>query len=154
MNKTASLRRIQNEVSQINTQSAEYSKMFSLNIVKDNIYKWKGVIYGPEDSLYEGAVFELDIELPENYPYSPLKVKFLTPISHVNVNKNGDICLDILKEKWTSSQNIRSVMLSIILLLSQPNIEDPLNSDLANLYKTNKKQYVDLIKKSCKNTTV
>ena len=149
---TANLRRIQNEIDQIRKRGSEYDKMFSIDMVNDDVYNWKAIIYGPNDSLYEGYKFNLDIKLSHDYPYSPIGVKFITPIRHVNINTHGDICLDILKHNWTPSQNIQSIMLSIYILLSEPNIEDPLNSDLAKLYRTNKQEYENSIKQFCQIT--
>jgi len=81
-------------------------------------------------------------------------MKFITPIQHVNVNANGDICMDILKNKWSSALNIRTVLISLISLLSQPNTEDPLNSELAELYRTNKDAYVKKIKIACRKQAI
>lgn len=150
MNTTANLRRIQNEIRQIQRCSDEYSGMFQLNMVNDNAYHWKGIIIGPEESLYEGYKFELEIKLPENYPFSPPSVKFITPISHVNVNSKGDICLDILKNNWAPSQNIQSVMLSLRLLLRYPNTDDPFNQELAEIFRSDIKEYERIVRMDCK----
>ena len=149
---TANLRRIQNEIDQIKKRGNEYDNMFNINMVNDDVYNWKAIVHGHKDSLYEGYKFHLDIKLPYDYPYSPIGVKFITPIRHVNINTHGDICLDILKNNWNPSQTIQSVMLSIYILLSEPNTEDPLNSDLAKLYRTNKEEYENNIKQFCRTT--
>ena len=53
---------------------------------------------GAPDSAYSEGHFELDIQIPEEYPISPPKVKFLSKVFHPNVHfKTGEICLDILK---------------------------------------------------------
>ena len=36
------------------------------------------------------------------YPYQSPTVKFTTPCFHPNVDNHGNICLDILKEKWSA----------------------------------------------------
>lgn len=149
MNSTSNLRRIQNEVKSLKGNTEEYGKMFNVNMVGDDMYHWQAILIGPPDSLYQGYNFKLDIVLPADYPYSPPRVKFITPIQHVNVNNGGDICLDILKGNWVPSQNIRSILLSIRLLLAEPNPKDPFNSDLATLHRTDKKEYIRKIKKSC-----
>jgi len=47
----------------------------------------------------------------------------------------GRICLDILKDKWSPALQIRSVLLSIQALLSAPNLDDPLDQEIANFWK-------------------
>lgn len=149
MNYTSTLRRIKKESEQLQSLTEEYTKMFIIKMVDDNIYKWEAIIYGPEDTLYAGYEFVLDITLPSDYPSSPIGVKFMTHIQHVNINATGDICLDILKTKWTATCNVTSVLISIISLLGDPNPTDPLNSELAELYRTDNDKYISTIKKAC-----
>ncbi|MCL4166978.1 UNVERIFIED_CONTAM: hypothetical protein GTU68_028702 [Idotea baltica] len=66
------------------------------------------------------------------------KVIFTTKIYHPNIDKLGRICLDILKKNWSPALLIKSVLLSIQSLLSEPNPDDPLNNEAAHEWKTNK----------------
>ncbi|GAB1608591.1 ubiquitin-conjugating enzyme E2 N [Argonauta hians] len=95
------------------------------------------VVAGPSESPYEGGVFNLELFLPEEYPMSAPKVRFLTKIYHPNIDKLGRICLDILKDKWSPALQIRTVLLSIQALLSAPNPDDPLANDVAEQWKVN-----------------
>ncbi|XP_069797797.1 ubiquitin-conjugating enzyme E2 T isoform X1 [Narcine bancroftii] len=61
-------------------------------------------ILGIANSPYEGGIFDLDIILPERYPFEPPKIRFLTPIYHPNIDTAGRICLDILKLPPKSSE--------------------------------------------------
>lgn len=61
--------------------------------------------------------FKLSLEFPSSYPYTAPTVKFITPCFHPNVDLQGNICLDILKEKWSASYDVRAVLLSIQSLL-------------------------------------
>ena len=106
--------------------------------IDDNIYKWKAFINGPKDSPYEGGLFELEMNFTNRYPFKPPKVVFITKIYHMNINSSGQICLDILKDKWSPALTISKLLLSICSLLTDPNPDDPLVPEIANLYKNNK----------------
>ena len=76
----------------------------------------------------------------------PPKVLFITKIYHPNIDKLGRICLDILKDKWSPALLIKSVLLSIQALLSAPNPDDPLDEEIAKLWKTDLKKAQDVAK--------
>lgn len=95
------------------------------------------IIIGPAQSPYENGTFKLELFLPEEYPMSPPKVRFLTKIYHPNIDKLGRICLDILKDKWSPALQIRTVLISIQALLSAPNPDDPLADEVAKEWKVN-----------------
>ncbi|KAJ1673650.1 ubiquitin-conjugating enzyme E2 N [Spiromyces aspiralis] len=108
----------------------------------------------PHDDNIDGGMFpivdglfKLELFLPEEYPMSPPKVRFLTKIYHPNIDKLGRICLDILKDKWSPALQIRTVLLSIQALLSAPNPEDPLANDVADHWKTNEQEAIQTARK-------
>lgn len=103
-----------------------------------NMFKWVATIMGPSASPYEGGVFGLDIEFPSEYPFKPPKIRFTTKIYHCNINDKGGICLDILKDNWSPALTISKVLLSICSLLTDPNPDDPLVPEIANLLKCNR----------------
>ncbi|KAK2101606.1 ubiquitin-conjugating enzyme E2 E3 [Saguinus oedipus] len=72
----------------------------------DNIYEWRSTILGPLGSVYEGGVFFLDITFSSDYPFKPPKVTLRTRIYHCNMNSQGVICLDILKDNWSLALTI------------------------------------------------
>ena len=75
----------------------------------DNLYEWVSTILGPPGSPYEGGIFFLDIHFSPEYPFKPPKVTFRTRIYHCNVNSQGVICLDILKDNWSPALTISKV---------------------------------------------
>ena len=107
----------------------------------DDLYQWQATIVGPSDSPYQGGLFFLDIRFPVDYPFKPPKINFVTKIYHPNINSNGGICLDILKDQWSPALTISKVLLSISSLLTDPNPNDPLVPDIANLYKSDRNKY-------------
>merc|ERR1712072_1034987 len=111
--------------------------------VGDDLFNWQATITGPPDSPYQNGVFFLNIVFPSDYPFKPPKVSFVTKIYHCNVNSNGAICLDILKDQWSPALTISKVLLSISSLLTDPNPDDPLVTEIANVFKTNRKKFDD-----------
>ena len=136
------LKRLQKELKFI---SDETDANISASIVDDNMYHWIGIIGGPIKTAYEEGIFELDIHIPEDFPHTPPKIQFITKVYHPNINESGHICLDILKKSaWSPAQTIRTLLISIISLLDNPNPDDPLVGRIA-------REYTDDIKKFKKN---
>ncbi|KAI7904965.1 ubiquitin-conjugating enzyme E2-16 kDa [Cokeromyces recurvatus] len=109
--------------------------------IGDDLFHWQATIMGPEDSPYQGGVFFLSIHFPTDYPFKPPKINFTTKIYHPNINSNGSICLDILKDQWSPALTISKVLLSVCSLLTDPNPDDPLVPELAHIYKTDRARY-------------
>ena len=109
--------------------------------IDNNLFKWAATIMGPGDSAYEGGLFNLLIDFPPDYPFKPPKVRFTTKVYHCNVNAQGGICLDILKDNWSPALTISKVLLSICSLLTDPNPDDPLVPEIARLLKKDKGQH-------------
>jgi ubiquitin-conjugating enzyme E2 D/E len=109
--------------------------------IGDNLFEWGAVILGPIGTPYEGGVFNLNISIPTGYPFKPPIVIFKTVIYHPNINSSGSICLDILKTQWSPALTISKILLSICSLLADPNPNDPLVPEIANILKTDIELY-------------
>jgi ubiquitin-conjugating enzyme E2 D/E len=107
----------------------------------NDLFNWEATIIGPTETPYEGGIFKLKILFPADYPFKPPKITFETRIYHPNINANGGICLDILKDQWSPALNITKVLLSICSLLDEPNPDDPLMPEIAQLFKSNKEEF-------------
>merc|ERR1712018_311316 len=110
----------------------------------DKLFEWIATVNGPADSVYDGLKYKLRLEFPAAYPYTAPTVKFVTPCFHPNVDQHGNICLDILKEKWSALYEVRTILLSIQSLLGEPNNDSPLNTQAATMW-SNQIQYKRLL---------
>eukprot|EP00043_Microstomoeca_roanoka_P025864 m.10132 g.10132 ORF g.10132 m.10132 type:complete len:156 (+) comp5933_c0_seq1:240-707(+) len=119
----------------------------------DNLFQWKATIVGAEGTAYASLKYKLTIKFPTEYPYSAPVVTFDTPCFHPNVDNHGNICLDILKDKWSPSYDIRTVLLSIQSLLGDPNVDSPLNCHAAELW-ANPKVYKEQLSKHYQENVV
>ena len=52
----------------------------------DDITHLEGSFEGPPDTPYEGGKFNVDIRIPNDYPFKPPQMKFKTKIWHPNVS--------------------------------------------------------------------
>eukprot|EP00062_Callorhinchus_milii_P026495 gi/632988668/ref/XP_007883235.1/ PREDICTED: ubiquitin-conjugating enzyme E2 R2-like [Callorhinchus milii] len=101
-----------------------------------------------------------------DYPYSPPAFRFLTKMWHPNIYENGDVCISILhppiddpqsgelpSERWNPTQNVRTILLSVISLLNEPNTFSPANVDASVMFrkwrdsKGKDKEYAEIIRK-------
>lgn len=134
-----SARRIQKELDDLRTNPLD---VCSAGPVKeDDLFVWEATLMGPKDSPYEGGLFSLLIDFPTNYPFKPPKVVFKTKVFHPNINSQGGICLDILKDQWSPALSVAKVLLSISSLLTDANPKDPLVPDIARLYVEDRAEF-------------
>ncbi|XP_042513970.1 ubiquitin-conjugating enzyme E2 D1-like [Macadamia integrifolia] len=138
----------------IKSEFATYRLKHELEIIKedpfthcscgpegDDILKWQAAIMGPPDTPIEDGIYFLSIDIPENYPFSPPKIKFQTKIFHPSIDEDGNIYVDILEEDgWTPAMSIMSSLISIWSILPDPSILDP-SGPLADLDSVERKNF-------------
>lgn len=126
---------------------------------------WNAVIFGPgtipyflpilfnhnifiylADTPFEDGTFKLLLTFDESYPNKPPSVKFLSRMFHPNVYANGELCLDILQNRWSPTYDVAAILTSIQSLLHDPNPNSPANAEAAGLYRENMKEYVRRVK--------
>lgn len=84
----------------------------------DSLFRWVGTIHGAAGTVHEDLRYKLSLEFPSGSLTAPT-VKFLTPCYHPSVDTQGNICLDILKDKWSALYDVRTILLSIQSLLGE-----------------------------------
>ncbi|KAI0698112.1 ubiquitin-conjugating enzyme/RWD-like protein [Cytidiella melzeri] len=132
----ARLRRVNKEIADCKNDK---SSNITINLIDNSPYHLKGSFSGPDGTPYEGGHFEVDIVIPDSYPFQPVKMKFLTKIYHPNVSSaSGAICLDILKDAWSPVLTLKSTLISLQSLLCSPEPNDPQDAEVAKHYLTSK----------------
>mmetsp|Transcript_11038 Transcript_11038/g.12659 ORF Transcript_11038/g.12659 Transcript_11038/m.12659 type:complete len:155 (-) Transcript_11038:101-565(-) len=114
---------------------------------EDNLMIWEAIIFGPENTPWEGGTFKLSMEFTEEYPNKAPKVKFITKMFHPNVYADGGICIDILQTQWSAIYDVSAILTSLQSLLCDPNPDSPANAEAAKLYKEDRKEYIQRVKK-------
>ena len=118
-----------------------------VKLVDGNIRHWKGRIKGPIDTCYAGGIFDVDIIIPDDYPFKPPKMKFDTKIWQPNISSvTGAICLDILKNEWTPALTIRTALISLQALMCEPVPDDPQDAVVAKQYMSDIKLFNETAK--------
>jgi len=102
----------------------------------------------PTDGLYRGAEFKFTITIPSTYPYDPPKAQCDTMIYHPNIDWEGHVCLNILRADWMPVLNLGAVIFGLVTLFLQPNPDDPLNKEVAQLMIDNRTTFERNVKQS------
>lgn len=134
--------RIQREFKDLQNEPLEGVGIYNLD---DKMDSFMVQLVGQNDTPYEHGLFELNIHIPTKYPFEPPQINFKTPIYHPNIDKAGRICLDLLKPRpdgnWNPSISLKILLSSIKYLMINPNLDDPLEMDIAELCKYNPNEF-------------
>lgn len=150
------IRRLQSELKQIIKDPNYY---YSISPDENNFFKWNFIIIGPEDTLYEGGIFNGYINFKKNYPNTAPEVTITSDMYHPNIYKNGKVCMSILHNgrdeygyendsiRWNPTQGVNSIMMSLISILSDPNTDSPANIDASNMLSNNFEKFKYIVRK-------
>ena len=111
---SSNVKRLQSELMQLMMSGTSGVTAFPKG---ENLNEWTATIKGADKTVYEGLEYKLDMKFPADYPYSAPTVKFVTPCFHPNVDQYGNICLDILKDKWSAAYSVQTILVSLQSLL-------------------------------------
>jgi ubiquitin-conjugating enzyme E2 M len=96
----------------------------------------------PDSGFWVGAKYVFSFIIPASYPHEPPKVTCRNKIYHPNINFEGNVCLNILREDWKPVLDINAVIYGLIYLFYEPNPDDPLNREAADLFRTDRAQVI------------
>jgi len=95
----------------------------------------------PQDGLWKGAKFKFVVKTPNGYPHDPPGVTCDTRVYHPNIDLQGKVCLNILRAEWNPCLGIQHVLMGLMTLFLEPNADDPLNREAADLMVNDKKKF-------------
>lgn len=164
---TAAKRRLIRDFKRLATEAPEG---ISGSPCHDNIMVWNAVIFGPRkcgqwqllivyrlpillteltflaDTPFEDGSFRLTLTFTDSYPNKPPTVRFVSRMFHPNIYNNGELCLDILQNRWSPTYDVAAILTSVQSLLNDPNPSSPANVEAATLFKDNKQEYERRVK--------
>jgi len=107
---------------------------------KDDLLNFKLAIQ-PDEGFYKTGRFIFNFKVGLNYPHEPPKVKCETMVYHPNIDLEGNVCLNILREDWKPVLTINAIVYGIQYLFLEPNPDDPLNKDAAEVLRQNRRLF-------------
>ncbi|KAK9454502.1 ubiquitin-conjugating enzyme/RWD-like protein [Dipodascopsis uninucleata] len=109
---------------------------------ESDLLNWNIEIKGPKGTPYEGGIFKLDLILPSQYPFHPPTLTFITKIYHPNVLPDGTMCIPLLKsDQWKPACKLASIIDIAVSLLSEPDGNEAIEGDAADVWKNDRKKF-------------
>jgi ubiquitin-conjugating enzyme E2 M len=129
--------RVQKDISELNL-----AKGTSINFPdgKDKLMHFE-ISICPTEGLYKAGKFVFDFTISPGYPHDAPKVKCKTKVYHPNIDLEGNVCLNILREDWKPVLSVNSIIYGLQFLFLDPNPEDPLNKEAAQMMQNNTRQF-------------
>ena len=106
----------------------------------DDLLNFKLTI-SPDEGFYRSGKFRFMFKVGANYPHEPPKVKCQNKIYHPNIDLDGNVCLNILREDWKPVLTVNAIIYGLQYLFLEPNPEDPLNKEAANELEQNRRTF-------------
>lgn len=98
-----------------------------------------------ENSIYFGCRVQFKLSFPDDYPISPPKLLCLNKIYHPNISYKGNVCLPLVREDYSPTVNLTSIICGLIFILSYPNAEDALNPEIGELMEKDYQMFLKIV---------
>lgn len=156
----AYLKRLMTEEKELIEEAGKYGFFaFPRSKTDESAYRtWDIFIIGAENTLYENTALLAEMTFPTTYPINPPKMRFISKMFHPNIYEDGRVCISILQnreddimgygsvdEKWSPVHGIRTIVLSVISMLHDPNIESPADVNASKMFRDNEEVYKETV---------
>lgn len=108
----------------------------------------------PDEGQYTGGKFTFTFNMSQNYPHEPPKVRCQQKIYHPNIDLEGKVCLNILREDWKPVLNLNAVIVGLQFLFLEPNAADPLNKEAADDLRVSRDNFRRNVKTTMNGGTI
>lgn len=125
------LRQYRDLARNINGFSAGQAELVTGDNDEDNMEQVK-VAIAPNDGHYKGGRFVFELDLNDGYPQTAPGIRCLSNVYHPNIDmvdgySEGEICLNLLDEGFSSELTLEDYVQGLLFLFYNPNIDDPLS---------------------------
>ncbi|CAN3359460.1 ubiquitin-conjugating enzyme E2-24 kDa [Diutina catenulata] len=119
-----------------------------VHLVDDNMQQFHVIFKGPTETPYEGGIWKIRVELPDQYPIKSPSIGFTNKIYHPNIDESsGSVCLDVINQTWSPMFGLLNIFENFLPhLLRYANPSDPLNAEASNLMTKDISKYNDTVK--------
>jgi ubiquitin-conjugating enzyme E2 H len=121
---------------------------YEVTLVHDNMQEFYVKFKGPSETPFEGGIWKVHVELPDQYPYKSPSIGFVNRIFHPNIDElSGSVCLDVINQTWSPMFDMINIFeVFLPQLLRYPNPSDPLNGEAAALLLRDSSMYEAKVK--------
>mmetsp|Transcript_31450 Transcript_31450/g.68765 ORF Transcript_31450/g.68765 Transcript_31450/m.68765 type:complete len:182 (-) Transcript_31450:370-915(-) len=134
---TAGELRLQKDISELNL-----AKTTTIDFPngKDKLLEFN-IAIRPDEGFHKNATISFSFSVSPLYPHEAPKVKCKTKVYHPNIDLDGNVCLNILREDWKPVLSINSIIYGLQFLFLDPNPDDPLNKEAAEVLRNDPRQF-------------
>ena len=136
---TNALNTLKNELNNLRNEPI-YTCGVTAGAINGDPFHWQITMIGPKNTPYEGGLFHIIADFPDNYPNAGPSMRFTNQMYHCNVNNQGKICISTLSD-WKAGTTMTEVLPLIFALFFMQNPDSAFDNQKAQLYKTNKPQF-------------
>lgn len=84
----------------------------------------------------------------------PVSSPILTQFYHPNIDWDGNVCLNILREDYVPSLDLNAFVAGLQFILREPTPYDPLNKEAGNMFEADTEQFFTNVRMSLLGKTV